>query len=176
VIATDVNLAGLDGTVGCETRALDVTDGAAVAALAAELGAVDVLFNCAGYVHVGTILDCDEAAWDFSFNLNAKAMYRMIRAFLPAMLEAGGGSIVNVASVASSVTGVPGRFAYGGWKPAGFDQGGRPISWGRASAATHRARHGGNAQPVAAPARHGRFRGGPQGLYRAPAYGSPGSG
>jgi 2-keto-3-deoxy-L-fuconate dehydrogenase len=77
-----------------------------------------VLFNCAGYVHSGTILDCDEAAWAFSNDLNVNAMYRTIRAFLPAMLENGGGSIVNMASVASSIKGVPGRFAYGATKAA----------------------------------------------------------
>ena len=93
-----------------------MTDGAAVAALASELGAIDVLANCAGYVHQGTILDCAEKDWDFSFDLNVKSMYRMIRAFLPAMLEKGGGSIVNVASVASSVKGVPNRFVYGASK------------------------------------------------------------
>jgi 2-keto-3-deoxy-L-fuconate dehydrogenase len=118
VIATDVNEALLAQVAGCETRRLDVLDPKAITDLAAELGPVDVLFNCAGFVHSGTILDCDEAAWAFSNDLNVNAMYRMIRAFLPAMLAAGGGSIVNMASVASSIKGVPGRFAYGATKAA----------------------------------------------------------
>ncbi len=121
VVATDINgglLAGLAGTPGITTRVLDVTDAAAVAAAAAACGPVDVLFNCAGYVHNGTILDCDEAAWDFSMSLNVKAMWRMIRAFLPGMIEAGGGSIVNMASVASSIRGVPNRCVYGTSKAA----------------------------------------------------------
>ncbi len=118
VVATDINTELLAGLQGCEPRLLDVTDSAAVTALGAELGALDVLFNCAGYVHHGTVLDCDEAAWDFSFNLNAKAMYRTIRAFLPAMLAAGGASIINMSSVASSLKGVPNRFVYGASKAA----------------------------------------------------------
>ena len=118
VLATDINENALASLAGMATRRLDVTDGAAVGALAAELGAIDVLANCAGYVHQGTILDCAEKDWDFSFDLNVKSMYRMIRAFLPAMLERGGGSIVNVASVASSVKGVPNRFVYSASKAA----------------------------------------------------------
>jgi 2-keto-3-deoxy-L-fuconate dehydrogenase len=118
VLATDINEKALASLAGIGTRRLDVTDGAAVAALAGELGAVDVLANCAGYVHQGTIFDCAEKDWDFSFDLNVKSMYRMIRAFLPAMLEKGGGSIVNVASVASSVKGVPNRFVYSASKAA----------------------------------------------------------
>ena len=118
VLATDINEAALKGLAGMETRRLDVTDKAAVDALAAELGAVDILANCAGYVHQGTIFDCADKDWDFSFDLNVKSMYRMIRAFLPAMLEKGKGSIVNVASVASSVKGVPNRFVYGASKAA----------------------------------------------------------
>jgi 2-keto-3-deoxy-L-fuconate dehydrogenase len=118
VIATDVNDALLAQVEGCETPRLDVLDPEAILALGAELGAVDVLFNCAGFVHSGTILDCDEQAWAFSNDLNVNAMYRMIRAFLPAMLAAGGGSIVNMSSVASSIKGVPGRFAYGATKAA----------------------------------------------------------
>jgi len=118
VIATDINEDLLSQVEGCETRRLDVLDPGAILALAAELGPVDVLFNCAGFVHSGTILDCDEDAWAFSNNLNVNAMYRTIRAFLPAMLEAGGGSIVNMSSVASSIKGVPGRFAYGATKAA----------------------------------------------------------
>jgi 2-keto-3-deoxy-L-fuconate dehydrogenase len=116
VLATDINEKALASLAGIATRRLDVTDGAAVAALASELGAIDVLANCAGYVHQGTILECAEKDWDFSFDLNVKSMYRMIRAFLPPMLEKGRGSIVNVASVASSVKGVPNRFVYGASK------------------------------------------------------------
>ena len=121
VIATDVNearLAELAGQPGITTRRLDVLDPAAIAAAAAEIGAVGVLFNCAGFVHHGTILDCDEAAWDFSFNLNVKAQYRMIRAFLPAMLAAGGGSIINMSSVCSSLKGIVNRAVYGASKAA----------------------------------------------------------
>ena len=121
VIATDVNaakLAELDGIVGVETRILDVLDADAIAAAAREVGAVDVLFNCAGFVHHGSILECDEAAWDFSFDLNVKAQYRMIRGFLPAMIEAGGGSIVNMSSVCSSLKGIVNRAVYGASKAA----------------------------------------------------------
>ena len=118
VIATDINDVLLAELTGCETRRLDVLDPRAILDLAAELGPIDVLFNCAGVVHSGTILDCDEAAWAFSTDLNVTAQYRMIRAFLPAMLAAGGGSIVNMASVASSIKGVPNRFAYGATKAA----------------------------------------------------------
>jgi 2-keto-3-deoxy-L-fuconate dehydrogenase len=118
VIATDLNEELLATVVGCEGRRLDVLDLDAINALAAELGAIDVLFNCAGYVHSGTILDCDEKAWAFSNDINVTAQYRTIRAFLPAMLAAGKGSIVNMSSVASSIKGVPGRFAYGATKAA----------------------------------------------------------
>ena len=118
VIATDLNEELLAKVEGCEGRRLDVLDLDAINALAAELGAIDVLFNCAGYVHAGTILDCDEKAWAFSNDINVTAQYRTIRAFLPAMLKAGKGSIVNMASVASSIKGVPGRFAYGATKAA----------------------------------------------------------
>jgi 2-keto-3-deoxy-L-fuconate dehydrogenase len=116
VIATDVKAELLEGLAGCEHRRLDVTDAAAIMALAEELGPIDVLANVAGYVHAGTILDCDEDAWRFSIELNMTAMYRTIRAFLPGMLAAGRGAIVNVSSVASSVKGVPNRFAYGATK------------------------------------------------------------
>ena len=116
VIATDINdaaLADLAETVsGIEARHLDVTDAQAVSALAAELGAVDVLFNCAGYVHHGTVLECEPEDWDRSFDINARSMYLTIRAFLPAMLAAGGGSIINMSSLASSEKGVVNRFAY----------------------------------------------------------------
>jgi 2-keto-3-deoxy-L-fuconate dehydrogenase len=118
VIATDINEAALAGLEGCEARRLDVRDGTAIAALAAEIGVPDALFNCAGFVANGTILDCDEAQWDFSFDLNVKAMYRMIRAFLPGMIENGGGSIINMSSVASSIIGAPNRFVYGASKAA----------------------------------------------------------
>ena len=120
VIATDISAAALEplAAEGFETHALDVTDGAAVAALAARVGAPDILFNCAGYVHAGTILECDEDAFDFSVNLNVKSLYRVTRAFLPAMITAGGGSIVNIASVASSIIAAPNRFVYGATKAA----------------------------------------------------------
>ncbi|HZZ02528.1 SDR family oxidoreductase [Paraburkholderia sp.] len=117
VIATDIRIDGLAGKP-VEARKLDVRDNAAIKALAAELGPIDVLFNCAGFVHAGNILECSEEDWDFAFDLNAKAMYRMIRAFLPAMLEKGGGSIINMSSAASSVKGVPNRFAYSASKAA----------------------------------------------------------
>lgn len=121
VIATDVNesaLASLSGQQGIQTRVLDVTNQGQIDALAAGLNRVDVLFNCAGYVHQGSILECDEKAWDFSFDLNVKSMYRIIKALLPKMLAQGGGSIVNMSSVASNVAGVPNRFAYGASKAA----------------------------------------------------------
>jgi len=121
VIATDVdekNLATLTGK-GIATRRLDVRDNAAVDALAQELGALDVLFNCAGFVHHGTVLTTSEQDWDFSFDLNVKSMYRTIHAFLPAMLASGrGASIINVSSGASSVRGIPNRFVYGTTKAA----------------------------------------------------------
>nr|HET7857751.1 SDR family oxidoreductase [Caldimonas sp.] len=124
VVATDINeeaLAELARATGCETRRLDVTDASAVLAASIEANAkstVNVLFNAAGYVHHGTILDCDEVAFDFSIDLNVRAMYRVTRAFLPPMLKAGGGSIVNVASAASSIKGAPNRFIYGTTKAA----------------------------------------------------------
>jgi len=121
VVATDINadrLKELEGTKGIRTRLLDVRDSGAVQALAGEIGPVDALFNCAGFVHNGTILDCTEQDWDFSFDLNVKSMYRTIRAFLPAMLERGRGSIVNMSSAASSVKGAPNRFVYGASKAA----------------------------------------------------------
>jgi 2-keto-3-deoxy-L-fuconate dehydrogenase len=116
VIATDRAPELLEGLDGCDGRALDVSDAAAITALAAELPAIDILFNVVGIVPAGTILDCDEASWDLSVTLNMTAMYRTIRAFLPGMLERGGGSIVNMASIASSVKGIPNRFAYGATK------------------------------------------------------------
>ena len=101
-----------------QTRLLDVTKPQEIKQIAEETGTIDVLFNCAGFVHHGTILDCEENDWEFSFNLNVRSMYRMIRAFLPAMLEAGGGNIINMSSVASSVMGLPNRFVYGASKAA----------------------------------------------------------
>ncbi len=115
VIASDINdiaLAELDGIDGITSLRLDVTDAGAVDVATAALPKLDVLFNCAGYVAGGSILDCDEKDWDFSFDLNVKAMYRLIRLTLPKMLEQGGGSIINMSSVASSMKGVPNRFAY----------------------------------------------------------------
>ncbi len=118
VFATDIDDAKLKDLAGCETRHLDVTQPAEIQALADELGTIDVLLNAAGYVHHGTILECDDTAWDFSFALNVTAMFRMTRAFLPGMLAQGRGSIINIASVASSVRGVPTRCAYGASKAA----------------------------------------------------------
>ncbi len=114
VIATDVNpqlLESLD-TAGITTSILDVTDKSAVDAAISSAGALDVLFNCAGFVHNGSIQECAEADWDFSFNLNVRSMYYTISAALPAMLANGGGSIINMSSVASSLKGVPNRFVY----------------------------------------------------------------
>jgi len=122
VVATDISeesLAALRAErPAIVTSVLDVRDTGAVEAAAERTGAVDILFNCAGYVHHGTVLDCDEAAWELSFDINVKAMWRTIRAFLPLMIEAGGGSIVNIASVASSQKGVPKRCVYGASKAA----------------------------------------------------------
>ena len=114
-------LTTLDGTAGIRTHALDVTDTAAVDRLAQTVtaaGPIDILFNCAGYVHQGSILECSETDWDFSFNLNIKSMYRTTRAFLPGMIERKRGSIINMASVASSMRGLPKRVAYGTTKAA----------------------------------------------------------
>jgi 2-keto-3-deoxy-L-fuconate dehydrogenase len=118
VIAVDINPATLATLTAMETRRIDLTDNAAIEALSQEVGAVDVLFNCAGFVHAGTLLTTTDADFDFSFNLNVKSAYRMIRAFLPAMIARGGGSIINMSSVASSVIGVPNRFVYGASKAA----------------------------------------------------------
>lgn len=121
VTATDIDerlLAELAGVLGVATARLDVTDAAQVDALVARLDAVDVLFNGAGFVHAGTILDCDDAAWDFSFELNVRSMYRLMRAVLPGMRTRRRGSIVNMASVASSLKGAPNRFVYGATKAA----------------------------------------------------------
>jgi 2-keto-3-deoxy-L-fuconate dehydrogenase len=115
VVATDINteVLGTLKAANLTTRRLDVLDLAAVAAVEKEVGAIDVLVNCAGFVHHGTILDCEEKDFDFSTNLNVRAAYRMIRAFLPGMLARKSGTIVNIASIASSVIGVPNRFIYG---------------------------------------------------------------
>ena len=117
VHATDINEAGLAG-LPCRTQRLDVLDGAAVEALVAGIGQVDVLFNCAGIVHGGTILEAAESDLDFAFDLNVKAMVRTIKAVLPGMLERERGCIINMSSVASSVKGVPNRFVYGASKAA----------------------------------------------------------
>jgi 2-dehydro-3-deoxy-L-fuconate dehydrogenase (EC 1.1.1.-) len=133
VVATDIDVAGLDALIasfetpstGGEAAAgvirgvrLDVTDPAAIAAVVADAGPLDILFNCAGYVHAGTLLDTDDAAWRRSFAINVDSMFHTCRAVLPGMLERGAGSIVNMSSVASSIKGVPNRFAYGTTKAA----------------------------------------------------------
>lgn len=115
VFATDINSASLsvfDGVDQVTAMPLDVTDAAAVASTVAEIGPVDVLFNCAGFVHAGNILECSDEDWTFAFDLNVTAMYRLMKLTLPGMLENGGGSIINMSSVASSIKGVPNRFAY----------------------------------------------------------------
>ena len=120
VIATDLNgdrVAEL-AALGATTARLDVRDPGAILAAARDYGPVDVLFNCSGFVHHGTVLESTEAEWDFGFDLNVKAHWRMIRAFLPGMLEKGGGSIINVASVASSMKGIVNRCVYGSTKAA----------------------------------------------------------
>jgi len=118
VIATDLDVAKLAGLEGAELRALDVRSTEAVNALAKEIGPVNVLSNNAGYVHQGTIFECSQKDWDFSFDLNVTSIHRTISAFLPGMLELGGGSIVNIASAASSIRGVPNRYVYGTTKAA----------------------------------------------------------
>ena len=121
VIASDLNetlLAALKADTGCNTLRLDVTDAAAITVAAAAHGPVNILFNGAGYVHAGSVLDCSEADWDFAFQLNVRSQFRTIKAFLPGMLKAGGGSIINVASVAGSIKGAPNRFVYGTTKAA----------------------------------------------------------
>lgn len=121
VIATDIDMAALETLKGSgitSTHRLDVRDTVAVSALAKEIGAVDILFNAAGYVAAGTVLECSEGDWDFSFDLNVKSMHRTISAFLPMMLEKGGGSIVNIASAAGAPRGVINRYAYGATKAA----------------------------------------------------------
>jgi 2-keto-3-deoxy-L-fuconate dehydrogenase len=121
VLATDINeakLAELQGIDGIQTRKLDVLDTRSVDLAVAEIGKVDILFNCAGFVHNGTVLDCTDKELDFAYDLNVKAMIRTIRAVLPGMLARGDGSIINMSSVASSVKGAPTRFVYGMTKAA----------------------------------------------------------
>jgi len=122
VHATDLDLGALATLAEEDARIragrLDVRDGPGIEAFVRAHGPFDVLFNCAGFVHHGTILDCAESDWDFSFDLNVKSMYRTIRAVLPGMIARGGGSIVNMSSVVSSTKGAPNRFVYGATKAA----------------------------------------------------------
>ena len=120
VIATDIDPEALKGLadLGCTVQALDVTDTAAVKQFASAVEVPDILFNCAGFVHHGSILDCDEEAFDFSLGLNVRAMYQVTRAFLPDMIKGGGGSIVNMSSAASSIIAAPNRFVYGATRAA----------------------------------------------------------
>lgn len=123
VIATDVDRSKLEGLKASRLEALNVLDTQAVEKLAASVGKIDVLFNCAGFVHHGTVLECSEKDWDFSFDLNVKSMHRTIRAFIPGMIERAAergktSSIVNIASGASSIRGIPNRYVYGATKAA----------------------------------------------------------
>ncbi|CAH1663604.1 MAG: SDR family oxidoreductase [Chelatococcus sp.] len=118
VIATDLDASKLADLDEATCRPLDVRSTEAVEALAKEIGPIDVLLNAAGFVHHGSVLECSEADWDFSFDLNVKSMHRTIRAFIPGMLEKGKGSIINIASGASSVRGIPNRYVYGASKAA----------------------------------------------------------
>jgi 2-keto-3-deoxy-L-fuconate dehydrogenase len=118
VIATDIATEKLSGLNDADVRRLDVLQTSDVEALARSSGPVDILFNAAGFVHHGSVLECTEQEWDFSFDLNVKSMHRTIRAFLPGMVEKGGGSIINVSSGASSLRGLPNRYAYGATKAA----------------------------------------------------------
>lgn len=118
VIATDIQAAALSTLQGVTTHVLDVTDPLAISALAEKIGRIDILFNCVGYVDSGSVLETSEKNWDFSWSLNVTSMFYMIRAFLPGMLAAGHGSIINMSSVASSLKGVPNRCAYGTTKAA----------------------------------------------------------
>jgi len=122
VWATDINEQLLPALShdrpGIRTHRLDVLKAQDIADCAAEIGTIDILFNCAGYVHHGSILDCSEKDWDFSFDLNVKSMYRTCRAFLPGMLKAGRGNIINMSSAASSIKAAPNRFVYGSTKAA----------------------------------------------------------
>jgi 2-keto-3-deoxy-L-fuconate dehydrogenase len=118
VWATDVDASKLDGIAKAKRRKLDVRSTSAVDRFAARVGTIDILANCAGYVHHGSVLDCTDAEWDFAFDLNVRSMHRTIKAFLPGMLAQGAGSIVNIASGASSVRGIPNRYVYGTTKAA----------------------------------------------------------
>ncbi|XP_041351835.1 3-hydroxybutyrate dehydrogenase type 2-like [Gigantopelta aegis] len=121
VIATDINvdkLKELDAIPGIETHVLDVTKNADVESFASKIDRIDILFNCAGYVANGTILDCEEKDWDFSFDINVKSMYRMCRQFIPKMISQNAGSVINMSSVASSIKGAANRFVYGVTKAA----------------------------------------------------------
>jgi len=118
VIATDINEAGLAGLDGCETAKLDVLSNDAVAAFCAEVGQVDILFNCAGVVHGGSVLEAKDEDWDFSYDLNVKSMVRTIRGVLPGMIAREDGAIINISSVASSLKGVPNRCVYTATKAA----------------------------------------------------------
>jgi 2-keto-3-deoxy-L-fuconate dehydrogenase len=118
VYAADIDGKALATLAGCEHQVLDVRDARAIDAFAKTIGKVDVLFNCAGTVPKGTVLDIDPAAWNAAFDLNVNSMFHMIRAFLPGMIAARAGSIINMSSVAGSVTGVPDRCAYGATKAA----------------------------------------------------------
>jgi 2-keto-3-deoxy-L-fuconate dehydrogenase len=122
VIATDLDLSKLKGIARAKKLPLDVRSTQAVETLAQtvaqEFGGADILVNCAGFVHHGSVLDCSEADWDFSFDLNVKSMHRTIRAFLPFMLKKKAGSIINISSAASSITGLPNRYVYGATKAA----------------------------------------------------------
>jgi 2-keto-3-deoxy-L-fuconate dehydrogenase len=121
VIASDINDAAfsqLKAAGVAECVKLDARDAAAIAAQAQWLGAVDVLFNAAGFVHHGTVLDCTDEEWDFAFDLNVKSMHRTIKAFLPGMLEKGGGSIINIASTVGASKAAPNRYVYGATKAA----------------------------------------------------------
>ena len=121
VIATDLNpklLAAYEGVANVRTAVLDVLDKSAIQNLVASLPPLQVLFNCAGFVHNGSIQQASDEEWDFAFNLNVRAQYWMIQAVLPGMLAGGGGSIINMASVCSSLKGLPNRFIYGTSKAA----------------------------------------------------------
>jgi 2-keto-3-deoxy-L-fuconate dehydrogenase len=118
VFATDLEPQKLKGLDGATQRKLDARSTESVNATASEIGPINVLANCAGFVHHGTVLECSDADWDLSFDLNVKSMHRTLKAFLPGMISKGGGSIINIASVASSVTGVPNRYVYGATKAA----------------------------------------------------------
>lgn len=118
VIATDINADALASLDGAQTHILNVLDAGAISDCAKQFDEVDILFNCAGLVQHGSIMDTDEAAWDLALSLNVTSMYRMIRAFLPSMVDRKGGSIINMSSVASSIIAAPDRFAYGATKAA----------------------------------------------------------